>query len=739
MDMGMGMGMGDTAMGPGVPGLFYLQNMYWAAVGAVVAAGTAANVYNYLLYRQRISAARQAGPTPAKPRLFHTRAIATTTAILREFSNASYSFSLPLVVRLRLPSPTLGRTFLVLANTIAALVLCFYKLNTGDRWSFEVIGYRTGFITICQLPLLFLLAGKRNIIGYMTGSSHERLNVLHRWTARTLLLTATIHMGYFFADWAPYGYIGTKIREDSITQRGVIAWAILLWICISSMTPVRGWNYEFFVLQHIVSFVAFIAMVYVHTPPEVHIWIWISVGLFAFDRVLRAAYNVYTNLAFFHPKHKPEDGVSTLWTCKADITPLTPNTTRITIRNPPVGWSPGQHVFLSCHSLTPLQAHPFTICSIPEDGKMEFLVQSHGGATKKLRMHAEKTHGLPTQVELRGGGTSVAIEGPYGFVRPLRQFDSVVLLAGSTGITFTLPLLRDLVQAWKTGYASCCTPMGSLLGTPAGAATTYIRFIWVVKSGAQLSWFATQLNQVAEDVAALKKQGKAVRVEVSVYITCDEIFTTEQESVFPALQPAHTAPWQLLSQHGRVQEVGRLYSGASISSADEKSTHLETNRDLDDKVREVDSSTASLTDATQSSLVQQSCGPNGTCCCTAPIDTDDPESASSIFAAVCTCNCRPSSRTQSSTDDATILHPQPATRQPLLHPSIPILSGRPVPRILIRRSLEQARGESAVVVCGPKGLIRDVRRAVVGLSDERAVCKGTGAQGVWLHCEGFGY
>ena len=67
------------------------------------------------------------------------------------------------------------------------------------------------------------------------------------------------------------------------------------------------------------------------------------------------------------------------------------------------------------------------------------------------------------------------------------------------------------------------------------------------------------------------------------------------------------------------------------------------------------------------------------------------------------------------------------------------MTGRPHPRSIINHVLEQAEGESAVVVCGPTGLAADVRQSVVSLSDERAVHKGTGAQGIYLHVENFGW
>lgn len=66
-------------------------------------------------------------------------------------------------------------------------------------------------------------------------------------------------------------------------------------------------------------------------------------------------------------------------------------------------------------------------------------------------------------------------------------------------------------------------------------------------------------------------------------------------------------------------------------------------------------------------------------------------------------------------------------------------SGRPDFYELLWGMLERAEGETGVGVCGPMGLGKDVRRTVVRCSDERAANKGTGAQGVYLHSEGFGW
>ena len=54
MSMGGGDGgMGNMSMGNGVPSLFYLQQMFWAVIGAATACATVVNIYNKLLWRQR--------------------------------------------------------------------------------------------------------------------------------------------------------------------------------------------------------------------------------------------------------------------------------------------------------------------------------------------------------------------------------------------------------------------------------------------------------------------------------------------------------------------------------------------------------------------------------------------------------------------------------------------------------------------------------------------------------------
>ncbi|GME24126.1 FAD-binding 8 [Neofusicoccum parvum] len=734
MDMG-GMDMGSSSVA-GVPSLDYLMQYYWAVVGTFIGIATLANAANIFICRQRLSAARRGHTKPAKPEALILRVNATVTAIIREASNAS--LAPPLIFKgHRIRLPTVGKTSIVAANLVTILVLCFYKFDLNDQWSFEDIAYRVGCISLAQLPLILLLAGKNNIVGWLTGTSYERLNWLHRWAARCLLLTVTIHMGYWFADWAPYNYIGRKIKTDPITQNGLISWVLLLWIVISSVAPIRGWKYEVFVIQHLGSMAAFLAFVYMHVsswPLYVRIYVWIPIALVCFDRFVRSMWVLYTNLSLFHPKQRKQGQMSSLWACRASFTPLPHDTTRITIHNPPVSWTPGQHIFLSCHTVVPLQSHPFTIASIPEDGRMEFYVKSEKGATARFFRHAEKLHlSLTPGSSREKERKAVAIDGPYGRMRPLRQFDSVVLFAGSTGATFTIPLLRDIVAHWKKQHQgdtehssfSSASPLAKLL--PAGAVTRKVRFVWVVKSRGQLSWFATQLSRVAEDVAALRQEaGLDVEVEMTVYVTCDPSFTDDRKPTASTNTPGP-------ARHDNARdpdEKGLLKQSAAV-------------RELEDS-----SYASSFSDDNAKPSTTVACGPDGTCCCQTTVADED--SSDAIEPVICECcsgnrpvsppTAKPSNvaanATSPTTTTSSISSVSPAD---LLHPSISLLSGRPHLEAITRRVLEQALGETGVAVCGPGALAADVRAVVVGLSDERAVHRGTGAQGIYLHVEGFGF
>jgi hypothetical protein len=60
----------------------------------------------------------------------------------------------------------------------------------------EIMAYvlfRTGVYAYIMAPLLFLFAGRNNILLWLTNWSHSTFLVLHRWIARIFTLQAILH------------------------------------------------------------------------------------------------------------------------------------------------------------------------------------------------------------------------------------------------------------------------------------------------------------------------------------------------------------------------------------------------------------------------------------------------------------------------------------------------------------------------------------------------------------------
>ena len=127
--------------------------------------------------------------------------MATATAIVREISYRQYVVpNLSSTIRL----PTTGTIILLLVYLGFIIGLEFHdNFTAGPQYSIA-IGLRAAWITIAQLPLLILLAGKNNLIGCVSGVSYERLNVFHRWVGRMIWLTATVHWASLQTGWSKF-------------------------------------------------------------------------------------------------------------------------------------------------------------------------------------------------------------------------------------------------------------------------------------------------------------------------------------------------------------------------------------------------------------------------------------------------------------------------------------------------------------------------------------------------------
>jgi hypothetical protein len=78
-----------------------------------------------------------------------------------------------------------------------------YKI---DGRTVNAIGNRAGHLSICQMPIFFLFAGRNNFFIWVTGWPYNDFQVFHKWIARVATMEAIVHS-------ACYGYYAAQNRE----------------------------------------------------------------------------------------------------------------------------------------------------------------------------------------------------------------------------------------------------------------------------------------------------------------------------------------------------------------------------------------------------------------------------------------------------------------------------------------------------------------------------------------------
>jgi ferric-chelate reductase len=583
-------------------------------------------------------------PRPATPSNLFSKSVACITAIGREATYAQYTPKSSRFFKI----PPVGTITLLVGYLAWVILLEFVNNDVEGAQHFTSLGVRAAWLGVAQVPLLILLAGKNNLIGAVVGVSYERLNVLHRWAARVLLVLVTLHMLFLHLSWNAYDLGPLEYATDSCIPTGWATYAILIWMNISTIAPIRNFSYEFFVVQHIITFFGFIIAVMMHLPSTAlysRVYIYIPIGLYLMDRIIRSARYAWNNV-------RPG---------RATLTALDGGVTKLCIQSKAIKkWSPGSHVFLSIPKFGIGQSHPATILSVPtsHNGDLVFILKSHKGFTSRLLKSAmnSSTSLLPTKEGQLSPPSSVEqvshvalIDGPYrSSHNDFAAFDTVLLVSGSTGTTFTLPILLDIAARVKKERL----PVKRII------------FLWIVKNTRWINWISNELTSAA---AALRDAG--IELSIQIHVTCDDNFTTGDE-----------------------------LQGPECDCACDKSA--------------------------------------GPCCCVAVEgDADNireivDEKGNPVSDKNTQVNVQSRSQSSSSLKSGTKLRILPCAN---------FRSGRPDFYELLWDLLESAEGETGVACCGPLGLNSDVRRTVVRCSDERAVHKGTGAQGVYLHAECFGW
>ena len=253
-------------------------------------------------------------------------------AVSREVTYPQFS---PSWSYLWLKVPPFGIIHLLLAHLAFIVALEFNDNDIAGAQHYTALGVRAAWIAVAQIPLLLLLSGKANLIGALVGVSYERLNVLHRWVSRGILLLVTLHFGYQSYGWNQYGLMQLEWETDTSPPTSIAAYALLLWLNITSLAPIRNRFYEVFVVQHILSFIDFVYLIMAHlasTALYSRVYVHAGVGIYFLDRLIRTIRYTYSNI-------RP---------ARASLVLLDGGVTEIRVQSKQIkSWSAGSHVFFS--------------------------------------------------------------------------------------------------------------------------------------------------------------------------------------------------------------------------------------------------------------------------------------------------------------------------------------------------------------------------------------------------------
>jgi predicted ferric reductase len=508
--------------------------------------------------------------------------------------------------------------------------IIIYMMTKGavihDVNFWERIGFRNAWVTVMQVPLLFLLASKASVLGLLAGTSYERLNWFHRWVARTMFVTASVHGWHFYTEYVLADLFDDMVEMMPMIKYGLGAWGVLLWTLVSSMAPFRNMAYELFVLQHIISAAFFLWLIYVHVPVYARYNVWFAIAALSFDRVYRTLLLVWQNVKFRVDKSRCTGGQRIGH--QAQVRAVGDSITVVTVKDVHFKWRAGQHLYLWMPKVGMFESHPYTIAcahQLPDTcicNSIQLVVRKHNGFSRRLHNFAVKA-----QSTGRKETATVFVSGPYGLPPRWDIYETLILISASTGASFTVPILESVLQAKGT------------------ICTKRIDFLLAAKQGDEIDFYVRRLHELID-------RAKNVGIELSVHIA------VTRRSLEP---PADT-------------------NSRAIVAVESSSSGDDAGKEVTEKASEIP---------------------------TADVESEAARS--------------PQRRVSNSSADSHVHHSD----------------ARPDIGAFIRGPVEATGGETSIVVCGGKSLVARARNCVASLSDERAVHKGSGAQGIHLHVEEY--
>jgi predicted ferric reductase len=384
------------------------------------------------------------------------------------------------VAGLKFVFPSLSAIVLVFVGVTMSVLYCFLPqplYYASMAFGSPPLAIRAGMMSVALIPWIVALATKANPISVMTGVSHERLIVLHRWGAWICIFLALIHAIPFWLQSTrdAAGFATYKLyffQHWYIFTTGIAALGPLLFLGLHSLPVFRRMAYEFFVMLHIPVAWGFIGLMFWHCNNYLASWnyLYATLAIMVFSWIIRIFFLNWTN----------PFRASFLIGEESAITILPENAIKVTIPTQK-RWRPGQYVYLRMPGISLFGNHPFTIASLcsadfpseygEEYRDMTLVFRPFGGFTRKVFDTAQRKGPYKTY--------RAFIDGPYGGMqRDMASFDQVIFFAGGSGITAIASQLLDLIKRMRDGKAT----------------TTSVKVVWALKRPELMEWFKEELR-----------------------------------------------------------------------------------------------------------------------------------------------------------------------------------------------------------------------------------------------------
>ncbi|KAI8973097.1 iron reductase [Trametes punicea] len=405
---------------------------------------------------------------------------------------------------------TLAEVLTACAYVVALFTWAFINTTSlsGDKLNVQYWENRAGVLGASQMPLIVALGTKNNALSYITGVSYDKLKFMHRMIARTVYVLLWVHGSTRIKYLVPSMYV------NWFFPLGVTAMSAFSILVIVSLRPIRARAYELFYYVHVVAVLTILLAAYFHTNNQKFgFYLWPCFIVWGVDRVIRLGRLIYHNHLYF--------GFSSVSRqLDASVELLSPQMIRLRLKRPPhFRWTPGQEAFLVMPTVSRLiiESHPFTIASVdtrytlgdrqtsrtPDGEKSDsdsssdpdataywnelvFLIQVREGFTRRLARIAEKEEKV-----------KVLVDGPYGFPPNLGGDDTVVLIAGGSGVSYTLSIFLGVLGQVKRRNSKCRRAV----------------FIWAIRDASCMEWISDALTRALELAPA------EIDISIRIFVT----------------------------------------------------------------------------------------------------------------------------------------------------------------------------------------------------------------------------